>query len=45
MLNSDALNDGQLEIYLQKWEEQFEITTNAKFLHSCLKHWGDGGIL
>ena len=45
MLNSDALNDGQLEICLQKRDEQVEITTNAKFLHTCFKHWGDEEIL
>ena len=34
LLNSLPLNDEQLEIYQQKWEEQVKISTTATFLHN-----------
>ena len=43
-LNSNALNDGQTEIYSQKWDEQVKITTNVKFLQTCLNVEG-GDVL
>jgi len=33
-LNSKALDDGKLEIYLQKREEKDKIWTTATFLHN-----------
>lgn len=39
MSNSYVVNDGQLEIYLRKWDKQVKIHTNAKFQQTnYLKH-------